>query len=46
MFSRPFLLMPDSLTSTICVTDDYRKYSLAYALGVPYVKRISKVKAQ
>jgi dihydroceramidase len=31
---------------TVCVTDDHRKYSLAYALGLPYVKRVSKAKAQ
>jgi len=31
---------------TICVTDDHRKYLLVYEFGLPYVKRISKSKAQ
>jgi len=31
---------------TVCVTEDHRKYFLAYSCGLPYVKRASKVKAQ
>jgi len=30
---------------TLCVKDDYRKYRIAYKLGlVPYIQRVSKVK--
>jgi dihydroceramidase len=30
---------------TLCVKDDYRKYRVAYRLGIPYIERIPKTKA-
>lgn len=32
--------------STLSVKDDHRNYALDYALGLPYIKSVTKIKAQ
>ncbi|OCH86660.1 alkaline phytoceramidase [Obba rivulosa] len=39
-----YLMLIGNTCTTLCIKDDYRKYTLAYTLGIPRIERVTKAK--